>query len=165
MVAENLSRITRHRIDELCKNATLYRITLDELKAYDSFLYRDHKSKNRERIDVARENGQDHFLMVMMCEGLPEEDGNYLIRLTDVIRGRDEPNIHDRRTGLQKKGYMLITEPDVIAKIEKDFPEKIRSFKEDLFPDGPVKMRRRFDTSYENILKDYETRIRPNNRR
>lgn len=120
-----------HHMNALLEHATLYRISLDELMAYNP--------GEENRCKLVRGEGGDHVIMVMFPEYVDNVLSKSLLRHVEDIR--QFHHTEDTALMMQKKrqGYVLITEPNIIKRMEVMQPCKIRSFKEDMFPDGEVK--------------------------
>ena len=117
----------------LSHDATIYRITTDELMAYDPTI------KNKRRVFTLRQNHKDELLMVMFPEGASAEQILSITHAVDQVRHKVRAISSLKVEGLRDRPYLLIKEPEVIARIKELASDKIRSFKDDLFPDSDIK--------------------------
>lgn len=132
MLLPNISREPKDIVEEILSRSTIYTIHCSELRAYDP------TDGNKRRISQMRRRGQEECLMIMLPEGSGDRNRFAISVLVDTMRGKDRRVYGGKIKGLAAHPYLLITEPDVIELIKAIGQEKIRSFKEDLFPNAEI---------------------------
>jgi len=120
----------KEQLLKIASQTTLYRIKFDELLSYN------RSDRNLKSISNAQLHNQDRFIMVMIPEGMPVKEISSILRQVNVLENKsllDVPR-EQAKSISESRGYFLITKAEVIDQIETLIPQKIRSFKEDLFP-------------------------------
>ncbi len=147
MSADNEQRnALQAKIDKLFPQVTVYRLTPDELVAYQP------NRANEKFLQEAKSRGQENCLMLMLPEHLPFAETRKIVELADSLRDQKRWHNGERIQMIMERGYIAIREPELIANIEEIAPDVIRSFKEEVFPNRPV---RRFQ-KFSDILRDWK---------
>ncbi len=127
--------------------ATIYRISLADLERYDS-------QYSASAITPDHRKQLSHAVMVMLPEGCREAIAGAIIGNIQQLHGMGSAYDVSEAGEAVSRGYVLVTNPEVIGEIIAAAPEHIRSFKNDLFPDSEVQPRPERNTGAWSVVRE-----------